>query len=651
MGKTALAVESGAPLAEKILHVLDGDMHEQREEYRAFLASPEMQPPPAGTPTAEYREITFNQLLHFIDSGIPDAIFSEEYGGEDDLIKYLNFVDLTGHQDPSFGVKQGVNFALCVGALSKLGTEKHFDRFYEDFRTGKITGGLALTEVGGGSNVQNLQTEAIYDPQTREFILNTPTPDARKAYIGNAAQHGDYAVVYAQLIINGESKGPHGFIVPLRDKAGNLTPGVQIEDCGEKVGLNGVDNGYMGFDQVRVPYDSMLDKLAQINENHEYQTEIENPGVRFIKTIGALVTGRVLVGSSAISSAQNGLKTAVDFAVNRDVTGGNLMDKKAHQEDLFGHLAKIYAGTFAKKALIAGAESGTREFDDFATAMKFILSDYAYAALDRSRLAVGGAAYMAEKKVGKLRNDHDISRTFEGANTALRLFSARNQLKNFGKAFAKASGLQKINIALIKPLTNRFNTLRPRANTDHLLDPDFQMATFEKRENAMRLALASKANQIVGQNLKYAKIMAREPLSKDQIKEIRDLSLAEFGDQYQIELREYANAYAEKLLLEQFITGVQAIDDPETKAALKDLCDLYAVSIMDEHSKWFLENNYMRTQKTKRFIDVKKSLYDRIRVNAQDLVDGFGIPEELLELKNPLKQPVNENQYSAPVLV
>ena len=56
----------------------------------------------------------------------------------------------------------------------------------------------------------------------------------------------------------------HALLVPIRDEHGEPLPGVRLEDCGAKLGLNGVDNGRIWFDHVRVPRENLLDRYAQV---------------------------------------------------------------------------------------------------------------------------------------------------------------------------------------------------------------------------------------------------------------------------------------------------------------------------------------------------------------------------------------------------
>lgn len=62
------------------------------------------------------------------------------------------------------------------------------------------------------------------------------------------------AVTWAQVIVDGKGYGPHPFVVQIRNfKTHELLPGIVIGDCGDKQGLNGIDNGYFILDDLIVP--------------------------------------------------------------------------------------------------------------------------------------------------------------------------------------------------------------------------------------------------------------------------------------------------------------------------------------------------------------------------------------------------------------
>ena len=155
----------------------------------------------------------------------------------------------------------------------------------------------------------------LYDAATGEFVIDTPRNLARKEWIGNAANHGQVATVFAQLQIphtdasgaaEMESYGVHAFLVPIRSADGCPMPRVRIQDGGEKMGLNGVDNGRLWFDQVRIPRDNLLDRFASVSEDGVYESPIPSEGRRFFTMLSTLVGGRIAVGSGGNSAAKVG---------------------------------------------------------------------------------------------------------------------------------------------------------------------------------------------------------------------------------------------------------------------------------------------------------------------------------------------------------
>src|SRR5690606_31031387 len=179
-------------------------------------------------------------------------------------------------------------------AILHLGTEDHHRRLLRCAMTLEVPGSFAMTEIGHGSDVASIATTATYDPETEEFVIHTPYRAAWKEYLGNAAKHATAAVVFAQLVTKGVNHGVHAFYVPIRDpRTGEFLPGVTGEDDGLKGGLNGVDNGRLAFDHVRVPRRDLLNRYGDVAPDGTYTSPIASPGRRFFTMLGTLVQGRV----------------------------------------------------------------------------------------------------------------------------------------------------------------------------------------------------------------------------------------------------------------------------------------------------------------------------------------------------------------------
>ncbi|KAM3191808.1 hypothetical protein ACQJBY_069194 [Aegilops geniculata] len=195
-------------------------------------------------------------------------------------------------------------FFLCVhlrgGAVKFLGTKRHHDKWLLDTENYVIKGCFAMTELGHGSNVRGIETVATYDSKTGEFVINTPCESAQKYWIGGAANHATHTIVFAQLHINGRNEGVHAFIAQIRDQDENVLPNIHIADCGHKIGLNGVDNGRIWFNNIRVPRENLLNLVADVLPDGKYVSMIDNPDQRFAAFLSPLTLGRVNIAVNAV---------------------------------------------------------------------------------------------------------------------------------------------------------------------------------------------------------------------------------------------------------------------------------------------------------------------------------------------------------------
>lgn len=109
----------------------------------------------------------------------------------------------------------------------------------------------------------------------------------------------DKTVVLANLTVEGERRGPHAFLMSLRER-GQLVQGVSVGDMGLKTTGNDLDNAWIAFDNVRLPRSSLLNAHATVDEAGRY--ELTTQGLAPFEMIGQrLYTGRVAVAAAALS--------------------------------------------------------------------------------------------------------------------------------------------------------------------------------------------------------------------------------------------------------------------------------------------------------------------------------------------------------------
>jgi Acyl-CoA dehydrogenase, C-terminal domain len=231
-------------------------------------------------------------------------------------------------------------------------------------------------------------------------------------------------MVFAQLVTGGTRHVPHVFVVRIRDDADRVAPGVRIEDCGPTMGLNGVDNGRLWFDRVRVPRDSLLDRYASVAPDGAYSSPIASVPARFGArpslprgvsvptsrqscsilmvmarsacvpgslampimtmtlcmcvallpiqqicasiTVGGLTNGRMLIAQSAVDSLKIGVTIAIRYALQRPQFGDRcIMTYVTHQLRLLPALADAYGLHLAlghlKSFAFSDAAVGTSE--------------------------------------------------------------------------------------------------------------------------------------------------------------------------------------------------------------------------------------------------------------------------------------------------
>ncbi len=630
VNKTTPSTFAGPPIERRaatfdpkaLQRLLDGDNAEIRNSVKQLITQPEFRYYDGNDVAAQRRQV-LAWSKRIAETGIGRIFLPHSLGGDENVAKFMAAFETLTFHDISLVIKLGVQFGLFAGSIQQLGSEYHHQKYLPDAAAAKLMGCFAMTEIGHGSNVQGLETTAIYDGESDCFVLDSPTYSAGKNFIGNAADDGRFATVFAQLDVNGQKHGVHAFVVPIRDENGNLLAGVTIEDNGLKMGLNGVDNGRMWFDHIKVPRVEMLNRFANVTADGQYRSDIQSPRARFFTMIGTLVSGRISISITANSAAKSALTIAIRYAARRRQFGAPkasqetlLLDYPAHQRRLCPLLANVFALDFALKHLLE--QNGTlhlgnsRSLETLAAGLKAFTTWNTTQTIQTCREACGGEGYLAVNRLSALKADTDICTTFEGDNTVLMQLVAKNLLSEFKDKLKEMRPAQMAGFFVDQRLTTiakRNPALTLNIGEGHLRDADFHSMMLRFRETTTLFSAAREFRHLTG----------RKKLDP----------FAAFT-RMQRELLDLADAHVERVILERFAQTISTVQSQSVKQALRRLCDLFALSRIELHKGWYLEHGALTALKSKAITRLVDKLCQEVRHEAVQLVDSFGIPDSCL---------------------
>lgn len=620
--------------ADHLRNTLDGRWIDVRNRMREQLSRELFRPHYTPNTNVARAKVT-EQLRRIAAAGAAQDGFKKDYGGSGDVAAAVIGIEMLAMSDLSLMVKAGVQWGLFGGAIENLGTKRHHEVYMQRIIDLELFGCFAMTETGHGSDVQSLETTATYNPDTQEFVINSPTPTSRKDYIGGAAETARLAAVFAQLITNGECHGVHCLAVPIRDDAGNALPGVTISDCRYKGGLPGVDNGRILFDHVRVPRENLLNRYADVEPDGTYTSPIENPNRRFFTMLGTLIRGRVTVGGSAAAAARVALDIAVRYALERkqfkspDGSEVVILDYLVHQRRLLPLVAKSYALQFAQNELVSKVHDlqtsddpdleDQRELESRAAGLKAANSWHASTAIQEAREACGGAGYLAENRLIALRADTDVFTTFEGDNHVLIQLVAKAMLTAYADDIKSMSPVDWVRFAA--------NFAGDRVLKRTAAEPIMQTILDNRQDNEEEGSLFNRGTQV--QMFEDREKYLLSTLTRRIRRKSKEMSPFDAFNAVQDHVLDTARAHIDRIVLEAFIAGVASCRDVEARRILGLVCDLYALSVIEENKAWFMEHRFLSTERAKAVTAAINERCRALRPHAETLVDGFGIPEQL----------------------
>jgi acyl-CoA oxidase len=214
----------------------------------------------------------------------------------------------------------------------------------------------------------------------------------------------------AQLVTNGKHLGPHPFIVPLRNfKTREPLPGRMMGDIGPKVGINAVDNGYLGLHNVRIPHINMLARFSSVDP----ATGLYNAPKRPQLAYGSMTAVRARVIKDASTQLARAATVATRYCAIRKQfkqeklakgLESQVLDYQSVQYRIFPVIAAVFAFHFTGSAIYAqslenserlskGDLSMMAEMHASTCALKSYATIFTADSIERCRRACGGHGY------------------------------------------------------------------------------------------------------------------------------------------------------------------------------------------------------------------------------------------------------------------
>lgn len=328
----------------------------------------------------------------------------------------------------------------------------------------QIIGSYAQTEMGHGSNVRGLETLSTWDEKTKEFILHSPTLTASKWWNGSLGKTATHAIVVAQLMLprsQGSSEivsyGPHPFVVNVRDLITHeQRPGIIVGDIGPKYGYQSMDNGYMLFNNHRIPHSAFLCRYAKVDIETGIYTKPQDPAVVYGSLTdirSRIVLAARLILARAVTVAVRYLVIRRQFRDRDDQSNGTslevaVLDYPTVQIRVLPLLATTFALHYSGVAMsdlyirtrqqISGGDfSALADLHATSSGLKSLCTMLAADGIETCRRAMGGHGYMGSSGLVQLNADYLSKPTVEGDNWMITQQTASYLIKKVSVVLAK----------------------------------------------------------------------------------------------------------------------------------------------------------------------------------------------------------------------
>lgn len=332
----------------------------------------------------EYPERWIEQMKAI---GIYGLAVPEEFGGTPvSMPCYVRITEELARGWMSLAGAMGGHTVVAT-LLAEFGTEEQKATYLPRLATGEIRATMALTEPGGGSDLQAMTTTAT--TQGEELVIT-----GTKTWISNARRSG----LIALLCKTDPSATPthKGISIVLVEHG----PGLTVSRDLSKLGYKGVETCELAFDGYRTPASRILGA---------------EPGRGFAQMMKGLETGRIQVASRALGVATAALEDSLAYAQQRESFGQPIWKHQAVGHHLADMATKLTAARQLTLFAAAKADAGERCDMEAGMAKLFASEVGMEIALDAVRIH-GGYGYSTEYDIERYFRDAPLMIVGEGTN-------------------------------------------------------------------------------------------------------------------------------------------------------------------------------------------------------------------------------------------
>ena len=335
--------------------------------------------------------------------GLFGAVVPKEYGGLAlDNVTFAMIIEELCKGWMSLSGTLG-SHSIMTYCIANFGTPEQKERFLPAIARGERRGGIGLTEPGGGSDLQSIQTNAVRDGD--DYVIN-----GAKMFVTNGSNGNTFALLTkTDPDAEPAHKGISLFII---EKDG---PGFTVGKNIKKMGYRGIDTTEFAFQDFRVPVTNLLGGVE---------------GDGFKQIMSGLEGGRINVAARAVGVAQAAFEAAIQYAQQRETFGRPIGQHQAIQLKLADMATKIEAARLLTLSAAAKKDRGER-CDLEAGMAKLFASEACHEVTMEAMRVHGGYGYTEEFPVERYFRDAPLMMIGEGTNEIQKLVIARNLLKKY----------------------------------------------------------------------------------------------------------------------------------------------------------------------------------------------------------------------------